>query len=263
MLKSKRAAPRLGEVIRKKQLSPNMLRVTFGGVAMTGFPTDAASANIKLLLPHAEQSHASYLEALNGTGPKPIKRTYTVAHFNADTNELDIDFALHTHAGPATAFALNAKAGDVVGIAGPSQPKLVNKHADWFLIAGDMTAIPAIEANLRYLPDNAQGYVVIELQNENDKRDFKVPVNMQLQFLLNANPEEGNSALADIVMSLTWLSGTPDVWIAGESSGVRSMRTYLAKTKRLDRRCRYTSGYWQIGQNEDDFALTKRSEPDI
>lgn len=263
MPRGKRTPPRLGEVIRKTQLSPNMLRVTFGGEAMKGFPEDAQSANIKLLLPHADQSQASFIEALNGSGPKPIKRTYTVVHFNVDTNELDIDFALHTHAGPATTFALNAQSGDIVGIAGPSQPKLVNPDADWFLIAGDMTAIPAIEANLRYLPENAQGYVVIELQNEKDQRDFQKPDNLQLSFLLNAKPEEGNSQLAQMVIALPWLSGTPDVWIAGESNGVRAMRTYLAKTKNLDRRCRYTSGYWHIGQNEDDFQLVKRSEPDI
>ena len=263
MLKRKRSAPRLGEVIRKTQLSPNMLRVTFGGEAMKGFPTDAASANIKLLLPQAEHDHAAYIEALNGTGTKPIKRTYTVANYDADSNELDIDFALHSHAGPATAFALNAKLGDLVGIAGPSQPKLVNKDADWFLIAGDMTAIPAIEANLRYLPDNARGHIVIEVQDDNDKRDFAKPDLMQLTYLLNSKPEDGGSILAETVTSLEWLPGTPSVWMAGESSGVREVRTYLAKTKLLDRRCRYTSGYWQIGQDEDDFQLVKRSEPDI
>ncbi len=263
MFKKKRSAPRLGEVIRKTQISPNMLRVTFGGEAMKGFPTDAASANIKLLLPHAEHDQASYIEALNGTGTKPIKRTYTVANYNADANELDIDFALHSHAGPATTFALNAKPGDIVGIAGPSQPKLVNRDADWFLIAGDMTAIPAIEANLHYLPNHAQGHIIIEVQDEDDKRHFEKPDRMQLTYLLNSKPEDGGSILAKAVMSLAWLPGTPDVWMAGESTSVREVRTYLAKTKLLDRRCRYTSGYWQIGQNEDDFQLVKRSEPDI
>lgn len=263
MFKRKRSAPRLGEVIRKTQISRNMLRVTFGGEAMKGFPTDAASANIKLLLPHAEHDQASYIEALNGTGTKPIKRTYTVANYDADANELDIDFALHAHAGLATTFALNAKPGDIVGIAGPSQPKLVNKDADWFLIAGDMTAIPAIEANLRYLPDNAQGHIIIEIQDEDDKRHFEKPDGMQLTYLLDSKPEDGGSILAETVTSLEWLPGTPDVWMAGESNSVREVRTYLAKTKLLDRRCRYTSGYWQIGQNEDDFQLVKRSEPDI
>ena len=123
MAPSRRAPPRLAEVVCTKHVTPNMLRVTFSGSAMLGFPTDAASANIKLLLPHANQDEASYHASLLGEGVKPIKRTYTVVEYRDAVNELDLDFALHEHSGPATRFAMQAKAGDKVAIAGPSAPR--------------------------------------------------------------------------------------------------------------------------------------------
>jgi len=116
MAAQRRAPPRLASVKHKRHLTPNMLRVTFGGDALSGFPTDAASANIKLLLPHEGQTVAAYHASLQGTGSKPIKRTYTVVDFRDDTNELDIDFALHPDSGPATRFAENASGYMVIEV---------------------------------------------------------------------------------------------------------------------------------------------------
>lgn len=262
MLLRKKATPRLASVKNARRLTPNMLRITFGGEALKGFPTDAASANIKLLLPHEEQNDAAYHASLQGKGKKPIKRTYTVVEYRENNNELDIDFALHADAGPATQFALKAQPGDTVGIAGPSGTKLVDVTADWFLIAGDMTALPAIEANVNQLPIDSAGYLIIEVQDAADKRVFELPNTMNIQWLINPEPRSGKSELADVVMALDWLNGIPNVWIAGEVSTVRTLRTYLAKTKQLDPQHRYTSGYWQIGQDEDAFQLVKRKESD-
>lgn len=262
MAQSRRSPPRIASVKHTKRITPNMLRVTFSGDAMHGFPTDAASANIKLLLPHDHQDEASYMASLGGDGDKPIKRTYTVVEYREALNELDLDFALHEDSGPATRFAFNAKPGDKVGIAGPSAPKLVDASADWFLIAGDMTALPAIEANIKTLPTHATGFIVLEVQNEADKREFVLPENVKIQWLVNSDPHAGQSELASVVMDLVWLDGTPNVWVAGESNTVKEIRSYLAKTKELDRTHRYTSGYWKIGQDEDAFQMVKRQETD-
>jgi len=162
----------------------------------------------------------------------------------------------------ATQFALNAQTGDTVAIAGPSRTKLVDQSANWVLIAGDMTALPAIEANLAQLPSHATGHVVIEIQDAADERALSLPKAMNIQWLLNPEPRQGNSQLVDVVKALAWLTGTPYVWIAGEVSTVRALRSYFAKTKQLDVAHRYTSGYWQIGQDEDAFQLVKRQERD-
>jgi len=258
MAQSRRAPPRLVEVKSKAKLTPNMLRVTFSGKALLGFPTNAASANIKLLLPHADQDEKAYRDSLQGIGEKPIKRTYTVVEYRESSNELDIDFALHADSGPATQFALNAQPGDTVGIAGPSRTKLVDITADWFLIAGDMTALPAIEANVKRLPIDSGGYLIIEVQEQADQRQLELPDSFNIQWLINPEPRSGNSKLAEVVVNLVWPAGIPGVWIAGEVSTVRTLHRFLAKTKRLEPQHRYTSAYWQIGQDEDAFQLVKR-----
>ena len=263
MTNRRKSAPRLLQVKNTQRITTNMQRVTFTGEELKGFPTDAASANIKLLLPHADQTLESYIESLKGTGVKPIKRTYTVVEYRDTENELDLDFALHESAGQATHLALHAKPGDQVGLAGPSQPKLLDLSADWFLIAGDMTALPAISANINLLPATASGFIVIEVQHESDKQTLNVPHNMHIEWLINPNPEQGNSTLADVVMQKPWQRGTPGIWVAGESGCVRRLRTYFAKTRSVGRKHRYTSGYWQIGQDEDSFQLVKRQEPEI
>lgn len=80
-----------------------MLRVTLGGAVLAGFPENQTSAYIKLRLPDVESG-------------RDVIRTYTIRTHNTDT--IDIDFALHEDCGPATLWALNAKAGDTITITG-------------------------------------------------------------------------------------------------------------------------------------------------
>jgi len=258
---NRRAAARLASVVRTEYRSPNLLRITFGGEAMKGYPSDRASANLKLLLPHDGQDEASYAASLAGEGPKPVKRTYTVLAFRPDVDELDIDFALHDAPGPATRWARAARPGDRVGLTEPGGVKLVDQEADWFLLAGDMSALPAIEANLRALRADATGHVVLEVIDDADRRPLAAPVGMTFQWVVNPHPGAGGSALADAVRALPWRSGTPSVWIAGETGTVRELRRWLIEERRLESAQRYTSGYWQRGHDEDSHQQVKRSEP--
>ena len=91
-------------------------------------------------------------------------RTYTVSAQRDD--EIDVDFALHEAEGPASMWARNAQAGDQVLVGGPGPKKLINNDADWFLLVGDMTALPAITVNLAQLPADARGYAVLEVTTD-------------------------------------------------------------------------------------------------
>jgi len=223
------------------------------------FSADCATANIKLLLPTQEQDWSSYLQALQGIGLRPLKRTYTVREFRPQQNEFDVDFVLHDNPGPATRWALGAKVGDQIGIAGPGTLKRVNTNGDWFLLAGDATALPAISANLARLPENARGYAVIELVDSQDQQRLAMPAGIALRWLVNADP--ASTLLADTVMALPWLAGTPAVWVAGETTFVRKLRSYFVKDRQVPQAFRYTSGYWHLGHTEDSFQPIKRSEP--
>ena len=258
---SRRPPPRLLSVIRKKQISPNLLRLTFAGPQLDNFPENHQGANVKLLLPHSGQSWRHYLDALNGIGPKPIKRTYTIRDHRAADNELDIDFALHPNPGPATSWALNAGINQQLGISGPGSISRINTRADWFLMAADMSALPALSVNLAALSSDADGVVFITIAGEQDKQLLKKPIGVNLKWIVEPSPESAVSALVDAVTSQSWPAALVSTWVAGETSMVRQIREHFVAEKGLEREFRYTSGFWKIGHTEDTHHLIKRSEP--
>lgn len=75
---------------------------------------------------------------------------------------------LHEDAGRASEWAKNARPGGNILIGGPGPKKLLDNTADWCLLVGDMTALPAISVNIEQLPADARGYAVIEVTDESD-----------------------------------------------------------------------------------------------
>ena len=256
----KRSPTRLVQVLQRKVVSPNLLCLTFGGEALADFPTGAETATIKLLLPHAGQDWENYLLSLAGSGDKPLKRTYTILEFRADTCELDILFALHPNPGPATRWAQQANPGASIAFSGPGRVHRIDSDADWFLLVGDMSAQAAVCANIKLLPDTAQGYVLLETNDPVDQRDILLPDKVKLRWVTRPHQEPYSNALAEAVRCVDWLAGTPSIWIAGESEFVREMRTFLVNDRLVHRDHRHTSGYWQTGYTEDTHQLIKRNE---
>ena len=58
---------------------------------------------------------------------------------------------------------MNAREGDLVGMTGPGGGDV--PEADWYLLAGDETALPAIGRILARLPSLATAVVRIEVDN--------------------------------------------------------------------------------------------------
>lgn len=136
------------QVVQKTALTDNMLRIVLGGEALADFPEDQESAYIKLLLSNGGFNG----ESIQEDGKKPTVRSYTVRAFNRQALTLTLDFVLHGEHGPAGAWASQAQVGTAIAIDGPGPAKLVDMSADWFFLAGDMTALPAISVNLEKCP---------------------------------------------------------------------------------------------------------------
>lgn len=242
-----RPAPRTLQVIASTFVTPHMLRVTLGGAEIASFPADQESAYIKLMF----------------TAPgsdKDLVRTYTVRQQRA--NEFDVDFVLHHDAGPAAAWAKSARPGDHIVVGGPGPKKLVDNSADWFLIVGDMTALPAISVNLEQLPADARGHAVIEIIDAQDIQPLRHPPGIHLHWLVNPHPGEDSQVLVSQVRGLEWLPGQPSIWAACEFSGMRALRRYLREERQVDRRSLYISSYWKLGSSEDQHKLAKREDAD-
>lgn len=222
-----------------------MRRITLGGEGLATFPPDQESAYLKMLFPESGSDQS-------------VLRTYTV-RFQRD-NEIDIDFVLHDDGGPAADWARKTKTGETILVRGPGPKKLVNPQADWFLIVGDMTALPAIGVNIEQLPSDAIGYAVIEIIDESDIQNFSTPEGFEIQWLINPNPGENTHLLVNKVKRLPWRAGKPSVWAACEFNAMRGLRDYFRGELKLHKDDLYISSYWKHGSNEDAHRVAKRKD---
>ncbi|MEN2750362.1 siderophore-interacting protein [Psychrobacter sp. FBL11] len=241
--------PRVLEVKGITDITPNMRRITLGGEGMQGFPADQESGYIKLMF-------------AGEVGQKPIMRTYTIIQQRAD--EIDVDFVLHglNHngcEGPASHWAKTVQVGDTILIGGPGPKKLINHEADWVLLAGDMTALPAITVNLAKLPKDATGYAVIEVLSEDDIQPLQKPENITIHWVINPATTDSHYPLLDKINTLDWLDGEVAVWAACEFNSMRALRLYF-KEKSVNKAYFYISSYWKLDNSEDEHKVIKRED---
>jgi len=242
-----KSAPRKLTVIRSQQISPNMKRITLGGSELEGFPPNQESAYLKLQIPDVDQESV-------------VTRTYTVRNYREELNELDVDFVVHGDSGPASAWASRVQPGDGIIVAGPGGKKLLDFSADWFVLAGDMTALPAISVNIEQLPDHARGYAVIEILHESDIQALQTPDAFEIHWVVNPRPEQENSLLLDKLMQLPWLEGRPSIWAACEFNNMRALRFYFKQEKAVEKNAVYVSSYWKRGLSEEQHKKVKRTD---
>ncbi|WP_241557139.1 siderophore-interacting protein [Croceibacterium ferulae] len=242
-----RPAPRPLTVIAKRAITPNMLRVTLGGPGLAGFPAGQAGGYLKLRLP----SNAG----------KPCVRTYTIS--GQRDGELDVDFALHAdaqgHAGPATRWAVGARAAELLEVGGPGVAKPLPPGHDFYLIAGDMTSLPAISVNLAALPAEARGFVAIEISEAADRQDLPCPAGVKIAWLVK-EPGSDPELLARTLRAQEWPAGSVYAWVACEFAAMRAMRTYLREERGLGLERLYISSYWQAGSTEDRHREVKQAD---
>lgn len=247
---ARRPTPRTLIVKRSHRLTPNMLRVTIGGPELAGFPDGQVGGYIKLMLPPSRPDG------------KPTVRTYTIR--NQRSGELDIDFVLHAdakgQAGPATRWALSAEPGDAIGVGGPGAAKPLPPGFDHYLVAGDMTALPAISTNLKALPPNAKGFVALEIQDAADRQDLVVPRAMEIRWLVNPHPGKRPELLEESLRSFGWPEGRVYGWAACEFSAMTRLRAYLREEQGLGPDALYLSSYWKSGLSEEAHKVAKRED---
>ncbi len=244
-----RPPPRAFTVLAKHNVTPNLLRITLGGEAMADFPAGSAGGYVKLRLAAADGGLAV--------------RTYTIRAQRADA--LDVDFALHAetatgHAGPATDWALKVQPGDTIEAGGPGPAKPLPLGHDFYLVAGDMTALPAIAVNLAALPAEARGLAVIEVMDAADAQDLARPAGVELQWLVVPQPGSQPEALANALREAAWPEGAIYAWCASEFGAMQALRTYLRDERGLGPDRLYISSYWKSGLTEEDHKRIKRED---
>ena len=244
------------------RLTPNLIRMTLEGQVVADFPAQCSGDYIKF----AFDEHGRPVDTERASDSITL-RTYSIRALDKHRRRLTVDFVLHgngsAHDGPASAFARVARPGDRIGIVGPGSVKSLEPSADWYLIVGDMTALPAIAAKLEERQARAgplTGYVVIEVQNEADASCLDVPESLELRVILNPNPTRDTRALVNAVRSIPWRDGRPFVWCAAEFSRMIALRDYVRDERDVGLENRYISSYWMIGNTDEGHKAEKRRD---
>jgi NADPH-dependent ferric siderophore reductase len=242
---------RVLEVLCVKRITPLMQRVTLGGDEIHGIPE---GPNLKLVIPPPGTRDPVW--PVRGADGKPampsghamvITRTYSLRRLDRAAGELDVDFVMHGD-GVASNWAKQARPGDKIGIGGPGGPEV--RPAEWVLLAGDHTALPAISRILEKLPPDAQGEAVIEVPDAQEEQTLSRPPGVRVTW---AHADAGRG-LEAAVRALSWPSGkTVYAWLAAESLAVRALRSYVRDEKGLGRGEFLAIGYWRRGMNEPEY----------
>jgi NADPH-dependent ferric siderophore reductase len=262
------------EVIRTEQLTPHMIRVVLGGNGFDTFtPSDFTDSYVKIVIVGDDVdvdalAHPLTLDSFGELpeAQRPVVRTYTVRHADADAREIAIDFVVHGDQGVAAPWAASAKPGQRAFLMGPSGAYAPDPAADWHLLAGDEAGLPALSVALEALPPDAIGRAFIEVAGPEDEVALSVPAGVDVHWIYRGGradlvPEDQAGDFAPLIAAVkgaAWLPGQVQVFIHGEAQTVmHNLRSYVRKERGVEAKWASISGYWRRGRTEETFRQWK------
>lgn len=254
---------REAQVVRTEQISPHMVRVVLGGEGLAGFAADEFTDHyIKVLFPAAG---ATYPEPFDMARIReefpaeqwPVPRTYTVRAWDAVHRELSVDFVVHGDEGLAGPWAARARVGETVRFLGPGGGYAPDPAADWHLLVGDESALPAIAASLERMPDGAVVHAFVEVSGPEEEQKIVTPDGVAVTWLHRGANPAGESLVA-AVRGLDFPAGDVHAFVHGEAGFVKDLRRHLRMDRGIARERLSISGYWRLGQDDEAWRAIKR-----
>ena len=263
------------EVVRTEHITSHMVRVVLGGNGFDTFtPSEFTDSYVKLVFVADDVDVAGLAQPLTldsfadlPAAKQPVVRTITVRRADPAAREIAVDIAVHGEHGTAGPWAASAKPGQPVYLMGPSGAYAPDPAADWHLLVGDETALPAISVALEALPSNAIGQVFIEVAEPEDEIPLIAPEGVQINWILRGGRADlvgeeragDHSPLVEAVKSAHWLPGQVHAFVHGEAqAAMHNLRPYIRKGRAVDAKWASISGYWRRGRTEETFRQWKK-----
>src|SRR3954454_18827195 len=200
-----------------------MIRVVLGGAGLAGFPAgEFADHYVKLLFPPKAAPYGVPfdVEQVRAEHPQelwPVTRTYTVRDWDPASGELTIDFVYHGDEGLAGPWAASAVPGDRIQFFGPGGGYTPSPAADWHLLVGDESALPAIGVALTRLPAGMPVLVFVEVAGpEEEQSDLVLPPGVELRWVHRGAALPGETLVA-AVRGAVLPAGVGHVFVHGEA----------------------------------------------
>lgn len=257
--KRKKAIQSVFIVKKKFFLTPHYIRVVFEATEkqLELFKNVVIGAHNRIFIPPSGMN-VIYFHPDNdniSTAHKPIKRTYTTRNIDYINKEIVIEFVAHGDNGPASAWAINAKEGDVLGIGMKESSKPIVPKASNYLLVGDHTALPVISTIIEQLTADKYAQVILEVPEKEDEITLPSEAQLEITWIHNAHPEKGSKLYHKVQgIELPESSKNCFAFVAAEYSSVKDIRNYLKKEKNWLNENLRAYAYWKAGYSETQSA---------
>ncbi|PTR26496.1 NADPH-dependent ferric siderophore reductase [Rhodococcus sp. OK519] len=239
-------------VVRTERVTPHMVRVVLGDPGFDSFEPSVLTD--------------SYVKIEFESGDDTVLRTYTVRSVDPVAREIAVDFVVHGDEGVAGPWAATVQPGATVTVRGPGGAYAPRADADWHLIAGDESALPAISTAVEALAPDAVAKVFIEVAGADDEIELPAGPGVEIAWIHRGATADTagddlsgvNSPLVAAVRAAEWLPGDVHVFVHGEAEAVmHGLRPYIRKERGVPAASASISGYWRRGRTEEGFRVWK------
>ena len=165
---------------------------------------------------------------------------------------------VHGDEGVAGPWAAKAAPGDVLVFEGPGSGYRPDPAADWHLLLGDESALPAIAASLEALPAGARAVVRLVCDSPDHEIALPTDADLDLAWLHRAGADDPPRLLPDAVAALDFPPGRVHAFVHGEADEIRALRRHLLTDRGLTRADMSCSPYWRRDMTDEDWRAVKR-----
>jgi NADPH-dependent ferric siderophore reductase len=141
---------------------------------------------------------------------------------------------------------------------GPGGGYRPDPTADWHLLVGDESALPAIAASLEAMP--ADSLVVARLVCDGPEYEIPLscPGDLDLAWSHRAGRPADGDLLAAAVRSAQFPPGRAHAFVHGEAEEIREIRRHLLGDRGLTRKQMSCSPYWRRTMTDEAWRRVKR-----
>ena len=218
-----------------QRLTPRMIRIVFGG---------EGPGRLRRRRVHRPLREAAAI------GERT--RTYTVREW--DGERLTIDFVVHGDEGVAGPWAAAAQPGDTLELRGPGGAYTPDPAADWHLMIGDPSVVPAISASLARVPEGRLVHVLLQGDGPEDEQPLESPGDLRVQL---AARRRRRAARRRACARSSGRRATSTCSSTARRAAVRALRRHLLAERGLPRESVSISGYWKRKRTEEGWREDK------
>jgi NADPH-dependent ferric siderophore reductase len=232
------------EVVAVQDLTPRMRRVQL------------TSPNLDRFDYLAGQDMA--LTFRRGDSP-PVRRRYTIRHYDRDQRRLDLDFVLHGD-GPGMRWAQAAQPGDAIEVVGPRGKITLAHDAAWHLFAGDATAVPGALAMMEALPADVPALAFLQVDGPEERQSVAVDRRDLIIWAYEPEALAGAPGLTGALAGAALPSGRGHAYLAGEVALVTALKATLVSrgwaTDDISAKAYWNRGRANAGHGEPELKAT-------